>query len=79
MNTVEHKIQNTSPPPPHPLPQGEGDSFDIPSPSRGEGEGGGGSLNLFLRPLFIALWLALLFLPFRGLKAAVILFIILFA
>jgi len=78
MNTVEHKIQNTSPPPPHPLPQGEGDSFDIPSPSRGEGEGGGGSLNLFLRPLFIALWLALLFLPFRGLKAAVILFIILF-
>jgi len=79
MNTVEHKIQNTSPPPPHPLPQGEGDSFDIPSPSRGEGEGGGGSLNLFLRPFFIALWLALLFLPFRGLKAAVILFIILFA
>jgi len=78
MNTVEHKIQNTSPPPPHPLPQGEGDSFDIPSPSRGEGEGGGGSLNLFLRPFFIALWLALLFLPFRGLKAAVILFIILF-
>lgn len=81
MNKVEHKIQNTEDvsPPPHPLPQGEGDSFDIPSPSRGEGKEGGGSLNLFLRPLIIALWLALLFLPFKGLEAAGILFIVLFA
>ncbi|MEK7735907.1 MAG: hypothetical protein AAB287_02325, partial [Nitrospirota bacterium] len=68
MNKVEHKTQNTEDVPP-----------THPSPSRGEGEGGGGSLNLFLRPLIIALWLALLFLPFKGLEAAGILFIVLFA
>lgn len=50
-----------------------------PSPSRGKGKGGGGGLRILAKPIFIALWLALLFLPFKGLKAAVILFVTLSA
>jgi len=68
MKMTEHRILNTEDAPPA-----------HPSPSRGEGEGGGGSLNLFLRPLIISLWFSLLFLPFKGLEAAGILFIVLFA
>ncbi|MDP2755637.1 MAG: hypothetical protein Q8P40_14775, partial [Nitrospirota bacterium] len=48
-----------------------------PSPSRGEGKGGGGSLWVSARPLLIPLWLSLLFLPFKGLHAALILFTVL--
>ena len=47
-----------------------------PSPSRGEGKGGGGSLWVSARPLLIPLWLSLLFLPFKGLNAALIFFVV---
>lgn len=37
----------------------------------------GGSLKGLARPIFTALWIALLFLPFKGVEAALILFVIL--
>ncbi len=68
MKMTEHRILNTEDAPP-----------PIPPPRGGRVREGGGSLNLFLRPLIISLWFSLLFLPFKGLEAAGILFIVLFA
>lgn len=45
-----------------------------PSPSRGKGKGRGGGLRILAKPIFIALWFSLLLLPFKGFKAALILF-----
>ncbi len=57
---TEHRAQNPEYAPPA-----------RPSPSKGKG----GGLQASARPVFIALWLALLFLPFKGYNAALILFI----
>lgn len=59
---TEHRIQNIEySPPTHPF-------------SRGEGKGRGGGLRILAKPIFIALWFSLLLLPFKGVKAALILF-----
>jgi branched-chain amino acid transport system permease protein len=66
---TEYKIQNIEDVPPA--------HSSLP---RGDGKGGGGSLRRFTdSPFTIALWFSLLFLPFKGLKAAGILFIVLLA
>ena len=38
-----------------------------------------GGMGGFLKPIVVALWLSLLFLPFKGIKAAIVFFVIVFA
>ncbi|MDI6745198.1 MAG: hypothetical protein QMD07_07465 [Thermodesulfovibrionales bacterium] len=68
MKMTEYRILNTEDAPP-----------PIPPPREGRVKEGGRSRNLFLMPLIISLWLSLLFLPFKGVEAAGLLFVVLFA